>query len=325
MIALFYGEDTYNSLQKLKKLKQEFFKKKDKKGFSVFSFEANDLTLDELRKSVLSQGLFSEKRLIIIKNFFSKKNIDKNIIEEIIKFLKGGDTKTNPIIFWDEKIEEKNLKKEEKKLFQILKKQKFSKEFCSLNSLSLKKWIKEHIKEQGLEIDYSSLNTLSVFSNNLWLLKNELDKLIAFKKEQKNNIITEQDIQTIFTPPLEENIWKLIDALGQKNKTKALKNLSDLIKQRVDFSKIISLLAHQYRTILRVKSYLQKNNVPNQYQLAKTLSLHPFVCQKAIIQERKYNLVELKKIYQQLLKIDILRKTKKIDSEVLLDLLIAKS
>jgi len=221
MIALFYGEDTYRSLQELKKLKQEFVRKKDEKGFSIFNFEAKDLTLDELRKSVLSQGLFSEKRLIIIKNIFSKKNLDKNITEEIVKFLKRGDTGTNPIIFWDEKIEEKNLKKEEKKLFQSLKKQKFSKEFKPLNASSFKEWLREQIKKEGFEIDISSLNTLFVFSNNLWFLKNELDKLIAFKKEQKNNVITKQDIQTIFTPQLEENVWKLIDALGQKNKTRA--------------------------------------------------------------------------------------------------------
>ncbi len=330
MIIFLYGGDTYRSKQKLNVLKEEFTKKKDQKGLNISVFEANDLTLDELRKSFLSAGLFSEKRLLIIKNVLGQNLLKKSektkggLSEEIIKILKKVEKdKDNIIVFWDGEINEKQLNSYQKKLFLLLKKEKFSEEFKSLNVAELKKWVLKQIKFQNFKIDDQGLNLLiNTFGNNLWLVNNELNKLMAWKSSERKKEIDFSDIQSIILPKLEQDIWKLVDCLGQKNKAQALKILSDQFKQNVDVSQVISLLAHQYRTIIRIKSYLETNQVNNHYQLARVLSLHPFVCQKGLAQEKNYNLRELKKTYQQLLRIDLWRKTKNIDPETLLDLLI---
>ncbi|MDD5172563.1 MAG: DNA polymerase III subunit delta [Patescibacteria group bacterium] len=353
MIIFLYGKDAYRSKQRLNVLREEFMRKKDKKGLNVCIFEAHELSLDELRKSFLSAGLFSEKRLMIIKNILLAKTAKKDgesrpvpsplqtggnpperqkiLFEEIIKILKKNkkdedfpaQTK-NVIIFWDEEVNEKKLNSFQKKIFILLKKERFCEEFKLLNAVELKKWIKKRVNNQGFKIDEQSLTLLiNAFGNNLWLLNNELEKLMAWKITKKEIVFS--DLQKFVFPGLEQNIWKLVDSLGQKNKALALKILSDQFKQNVDVAQVITLLAHQYRTIIRIKSYLEKNPINNPYQLAKILSLHPFVCQKAVAQEKNYNLNQLKKTYQQLLKIDLWRKTKNIDSETLLDLLIAKS
>lgn len=331
MIIFLHGTDTYRSKQKLNDLKEGFIKRKDEKGLNVSVIEADSLTLDELRKSFLSSGLFSEKRLLIIKNILSEKPAKKDgkekLFEEIIKMLKKSrKDKDNILVFWDREINEKQLNSGQKTLYQLLKKEKYAEEFKTLRLPEIKKWVRKQISQQGFQIqDQASELLINAFGNDLWLLKNELEKLTAWKTSEEKKEITLSDVQKIILPKFEQDIWQLVDCLGQKNKARALKILSDQFKQNVDVSQIISLLAHQYRTIFRIKSCLEIRPVNNHYQLSKILGLHPFVCQKGLVQEKNYSLRELKKTYQQLLKIDLLRKTRKIDSEALLDLLIVKS
>ena len=334
MIGFFYGSDTYSSKQKLMGLKKEFIRRKDQKCLNVSTVEGLNLTLDELMKTFLSPGLFSQKRSLIINGIlsqsFSKKILEEKeeLFKEILKIIKKTrKNQDNSLIFWDEEIKEKQLSLFQKEIYKLLKREKYAEEFKLLTGVALKNWIKKQVAQENILIENQVIELLIKTSgDNLWLLKNELDKLISWqllsKKSQK---ICLSDVQNITPPEVERNIWRLIDALGDKNKLKALKILSDQFKNEVETSKIITLLVHQYRTILRIKSYLQTHSGINQYQVAKTLSLHPFVCKKGLIQEKNYTLKELKKIYQQLLKIDFLRKTRKINSEMLLDLLIIKS
>jgi len=334
MIGFFYGSDTYRSKQRLMSLKKEFIRRKDKKGLNVSVIEGSSLNLDELRKNFLSPGLFTQKRLLIVNRIlsqpFSKKTLEEKeeLFKEILKIVKKTrQDKENSLIFWDEEIKETQLNILQKKLYQILKKEKYAEEFKLLKGPNLKNWLKKQVVDKEFQIENQAMDLLiNTHGENLWLLKNEIDKLISWQLSFKTiKKICCSDVQSLSLPKTEQDIWRLVDALGQKNKINALKILSDQFKNGVDVSKIITLLAHQYRIILRIKSYLQNHHVLNQYQLAKILSLHPFVCQKGMAQEKNYNLEELKKIYQQLLRIDFLRKTQKINSEILLDLLIIKS
>lgn len=332
MIAFFYGTDTFRSKKKLIEFKKEFIKRRDDKGFNIVNFEGQKIDLEKLRKSILSDGLFSEKRLIIIKNIFylgdkELSDQEKQIFKEIINCLKKIKEKNNNIIvFWDEKIEEKKLNVWQKKIFKILTKEKYAQEFKLLKKLDLEKWIQEKVKIEKVKIEKRAISSLiNKYGSNLWLLNNELEKLIALKKNSSDKIITLNDIIENLFPLLEENIWLLTDALGQKDKSTAIKILSDLIKQNIGIDKIVPVLAHQYRTLLRIKSYSQNNPQKNYYQISQEISVHPYACKKALSQIKKYSLLELKKIYQSLLRIDLLRKTKKIDSQVLINLLIVKS
>lgn len=333
MIIFLFGPDTYRSKQKLNKLKEKFVKKNGGKNANISVLDFENLDLNELRKNFLSHGLFSEKRLIIVNGLLStsllKKNLEEkeNLFEEIKKIIKGT-KKDNVFIFWDREIDEKKLTPTQKQIFQFLKKESFCEEFKFLTPAETKKWIKKYLIEQKIQIESAAVDFLfEIYSHNLWALHNELDKIIAWNPSSKNNLVKLNDIKKIIISKFEQNIWQFIDALGQRKKSLALKILADLLEQDIDVGKIIALIAYQCRIIIRIKFYLekQKNSKPNNYQLAKELAIHPFACQKALKQEKNYSLEELKKIYQQLLETDFLRKTKKIDPQSLLDLLIVNS
>ena len=316
MIIFLYGSDTYQSKQALNKIREKFIKENDS---DITYLEANNLDINKLRNAYLSPNLFSKKRLIIIENLFSNKiKLQKTLIEKISNFIKNYKDRKNILVFWNKEIDEKKLTKDKNTLYKILKKEKYSTCFKLLKTYQTKQWIKNQIKILGFNLENSAIEfIIRNFGNDLWSINNELNKIYAYSKDKKN--ITLLDVKKLTKINLNDNIWNLVDSLGQKNKKLALKLLSDQIKEGISIDWIISMLARQLRIIAKIKLSSENN------RSAKNLGLHPFVYQKALFQEKKYTLDELKKIYHRLTKVDFLRKTKKISPEVLLDLLIITS
>ncbi|MFN3301793.1 MAG: DNA polymerase III subunit delta [Patescibacteria group bacterium] len=315
MVIFLYGPDTYRSKERLKELIDSFKKKRDQLGLSVIKLEGKNLTLDEFRKTVLPTGLFSTKRLIIIENLLSQ-NKDKNLIKEIVIFLKKKLEKENVVIFY----ETEEIKKEEPyhSLFNLLRKQKYVYEFNFLEGLALRNWIIKEVKKIGGQISPPAIDYLVLyFGSNLWEIKNEIDKALAYGQGK----IEKKTLEIISEKKEEEEIFALIDALINKNKKKAIKLLENELAKGTSFSYILSLLANQFRIILSLK---EQKRIFNYYQIAKELGVHPYPVKKAFEQMKRYNLEELKKIYQELLKIDLQLKTSGLKPELLFDLLIAK-
>lgn len=318
MVIFLYGPDTFRSRQKLRDLKNKFITQRDSGGFSVVVLDGANLTVDEFRKAVLSPGLFAAKRLIIIENLLAT-NKDKNLYQEILHFLKRiKRDEDNIVIFWEAALS----KVFDQKIFDCLKKEKFSQEFSLLKENQIVDWIKKEVVKRGGRIDSSVAKYLvDELGTDLWRLNTEIDKLVAYAGQQ---LLTKKQIETLIHPPAEDNIWLLVDAIGEKNKQRALKLLSDQLRIGASIDSLFGMFIRQYRIILQVKEELERNKKINQYQLANQLKIPFFVCRKAIEQAKNYSLEEIKKIYRKLLSIDIKMKTSRINPEVLLDLLIIK-
>ncbi|MDD2646551.1 MAG: DNA polymerase III subunit delta [Patescibacteria group bacterium] len=323
MKIILYGPDTYRSKLKLAYWQSVFVAKKDPTGVNMSIIDAGLLDVNSFRKLVLSSGLFSDKRLVIINKFFQR-NKEEGLDEEVLEFLKrsGRDEKNdNSLIFFDEEVKEGKMSKTKKQILAYLLKQKYSQEFPLLSKGDLSAWVQKQLLAQRKKIEPAAISYLvKEVGPDLWRLTNEINKLIASPEK-----IVVLDLVKKFVPPQpEEEIWPLVDALGDKNKIKALKLLRDQLDIGNDVFSIFGMLVRQYRILILAREAIDQEGFVNGFALAKRLGLHPFVCQKAIRQIKNYNLIELKKIYQQLLQIDLKTKTSPVDPETLLDLLIIK-
>ena len=122
----------------------------------------------------------------------------------------------------------------------------------------------------------------------------------------------------------EQLLFKLVDALGNKNKKLALKLISDQLNLQANELYLLSMLIRQFKILLQIKDLQQTNPQINQSQLASTLKLHPFVTSKGINQAKNFSLEKLKEIYQLLVETDIKIKTSASKPKLLFDLLIAQ-
>ena len=99
-----------------------------------------------------------------------------------------------------------------------------------------------------------------------------------------------------------ENIFNLIDALGNKDKALALQMLENQINNGVNSQYILTMVTRQYRILIKAKSL--EGQIRYSGALAQALKIPGLVAEKAMSQSKMYDLTQLKKIYQQLLILD---------------------
>ncbi len=321
MVIFIYGPDTYRSRKKISELRDQFMKKRDERGFSIVDLDGEGLTVEWFRKAVYSPSLFSEKRLIVVENLLAK-NKDKNLLTEIVNFLKQIRTdRENVVIFWEENLAKNEINKD---LVKLLKAGEYVYYFEFLSNFGVEDWIKKETVRRGGKIEPPAVQSLArFFGSDLWRISHEIDKLLAYVNYCRGApLISAEMVGSLVVSPLEESIWLLVDALADKNKKRAVELLSDQLALGVAFGYIIVMLARQLKIIFSLKEVVKSFPKINVQQAAEKLKLHSYACQKAFSRIQAYQAEEIKKIYQKLVEIDFKSKSSKIDPEVLLDLLI---
>lgn len=298
MIYFLFGQDTYRSRQKMKEIIEEY-KKRHQSGLNFIKLDFNEKEFSDLKQTIETVSMFDEKKLVVLEGVFQQSAYFQEELLNYLKKRKIDSDKDSIVIFWAEKIDEKN------KLFQFLRKKAKIQEFKLLQPSKLKEWVKKHIKEQGGSIENQAIEKLiDCIGNDLWRMSNELDKLIAFNKK-----IKKENVEKLVKSKIDTNIFETIDALGQKNKKQALKFIHNHLKKGESEMYLLDRFVYQFRNLIKVKS-------------GGKLDMHPFVVKKTSQQAKNFSFEELKKIYQKLLEIDLGIKTGKIDARTAIELFI---
>jgi DNA polymerase-3 subunit delta len=304
MLTFLYGQDTYRSREEMRKIITEH----EKASLNWFNFVRIDVKEKEaeifkqIRQTTSTTSMFSEKKLIILENIFLAP-IETQ--DEILDFLKNKNLQKDnetTIVFWSEEIEGKN------ELFEFLKKSAQCRKFDPLKGAQLKSWIKNHVSENNGNIDNQATDKLIEYAgDDLWRMFNEINKLLSHGKE-----ISIADIELLIKPEIDLNVFEIIDAIGLKNKNRALKLMSGYFEKGEDEIRLLGMFVYQFRNLIKVKSAPLEN-----------LGLHPFVLRKTREQAKNFSFEELKKIYYQLLTIDFDIKLGKVNSTAALELFVA--
>ena len=313
MIIFLYGQDTYRSKRKLNEL-VEHYKKIRKAGLNLKYFDFKEDSFNLLKDEIQQVPIFKEKKLLILKNAFSNPEFG----EKLLKNLRASESffrKSDDIIlFYEEGKVKKNA------LFNFLKKNAKSQEFNFLEGEKLKNWAIKEFKNYGAKIQPQALNKLIEFvGQELWQFSEEIKKLVNYKNGE---IIREKDVEILVKQKIETDIFKTIETMASKNKKEALKLIHRHLEKGAHPLYLFSMINYQFRNLLMVKSLGQK--YPSYYAILKASQLHPFVVKKAIEQSQKFELEELKKIYQKLFEIDLDIKRGRVEPETALDMLIAE-
>lgn len=328
MIIFLYGSDTYRSRKKLEEIKQKFINEVDKSSLNIQKLDGANFETVEFEKAVFTPPFLAKKRLVIVENLISQTKNQKRQ-KEILDIINKKDLTHAVVIFWEGASaslakKEKFASKKPSLLLGRLKKEKFAQEFNLLNQSEIQHFIKEYVKIHRGLVDPSAISLLAqITSNDLWHLSAELDKLLAFAGDK---LITTNDVMMLTKNKLDDDIFKLTDALGQKNKALALKLISDQLKGGTSPVELLTKITWQFKNLLLIKSFADTNGsgYPDA-RIGYQLGLHPFVIKKSLAQAKNFNQAKLKEIYHQLLNIDLKLKTSQLDPEVLFDLLVVKS
>src|SRR3989339_480870 len=318
MIIFLYGEDDFRSNRKLAEIKQKFLENNPDGMSGLFDFSEPGAKISELIVKLASGGLFSRKKLVIVKNILQNKTAMES--RELLDFLEKAEkeeAKDLTLVFWEKEKINKKLR-----LAKIFFKKTKKQEVGLLDGGKLMNWIVGEIREikaSVVSISPKAAEKLSVFvGNDLSLLSKEIEKLVAYKSKGE---ISEKDVELLVKSKIDTDIFKTIDSLARQDKKTAAGLLHNHLSAGEDPFYLLSMYFYQFRNLLKVKALAEKN--VSEREIAQKLKLHPFVARKSLEQGRNFSLDQLKKLYKDLCEIDFGAKTGKIEIELALDKFIA--
>lgn len=333
MIIFIYGNDEYRIKQTVNQIIEEH-RKKNPSGLNALSFDFGadvqktgggqsdgpepksnqsftaKAILEDIENAIKTIPFFSEKRVIVVGHAAS--SAAKTEFAKMIEHWKLKDDREIILVVF-EYLTEKELSTKAKGLFEILKKgaQKI-KEINRLSGKKLEEWIAKECEQLGIKISTPAIKKLLEYTSSdldkksggpdSWALRREIEKLANYASRE----IMPDDIRALVVPPVNENIFAITDAYGEKNHVRAFSLLYKNLNDGSDEHFIFSMLVYQFRNLLTVKS-LEKSAMPFE-EIIKKSGLHPYVARKTLVQSKKFDLDELRQKFSRLAQIEITTK-----------------
>ncbi|MDD3778280.1 MAG: DNA polymerase III subunit delta [Patescibacteria group bacterium] len=315
MLIFLYGENTFRLHRFLQETKNRFTKEVASASSSLDILDGQTIVTSAIIEKINTGSLFARKRLLIIDNLFRNKKT--TIFKEILDYLPKIENRDDLVIVFKEgQIVEKSLNADGKKLFNFLKKQKFSQEFKNLSPASLNNFIKKEAELYNKKINQAACDALIRQSDDdLWLISQSIKKAaLATDKE----LIDLETISFYIVDHFKEDIFALTDAISNKNHALALKILEEQFAAEISDEFLIVMLARQFKILIRIKSALAKGLAAE--EIAQTLKIHPFVVKKGIPQANNFSINQLKYCFNKIIEFDKKNKTGEgeLKSELLL-------
>jgi DNA polymerase-3 subunit delta len=309
MIYLIFGKDTFRAKRKLKEIVEKY-QKIHKSGLNLKILDLKEKNFEDFEREFNFSSMFSERKLLILKNASQNNDFQEKFLKKIEKFEKSREI----IFFFEENDLERNL------FFERIKKQGRFQEFKPLDDRNLKIWLRKEFKSYGVKIEEKAIDRLVfLVGNDLWQMTEEIKKLVAFKKGED---IKEKDVEVLISSSVNLDIFKTIDAISTKNKKAAFKFLHQYLKKGEKPGVLFFFVKNQFRNLIQTKDLVEKGE--SIYRIKNKMGLHPFVFEKIIKISQKFTTEELKKTYQKIFNFDSAIKTGKIEPDLALDLFLAE-
>ena len=215
----------------------------------LIRYDLDEVNISDVIMELNTYGLFTNKKIVFASNatfLTTDKSEINHDVDEFIKYI--NNPSDNILILSFRKLDgKKNVCKLVKEKFKIV----------DVN-LNYQEYIKE--KTKGYKFSTSDIiYFLSLVTEDIDRINNELDKLLMFKLEDKE--ITKKDIDLIVVKKIDDNIFDLIEAIIKKDKKKSLTIYNDIVSYGEEVFKILISLSNQIRLLLQVKILSNENDL----------------------------------------------------------------
>lgn len=319
MVIFVYGEDTFRSRAYVREQVKKFKQTRDPQGLNVVFLDGKKEKLSTILGEIVSAPFLAERRMVVIENMLSTS--DKEAVEELIdRVKKNAIPETNAVLFWQG--EPLGKTKEIKELYTLLSKEKYVQNFEKLSISQLKAWVEKEVQERGGVFEKGVAEyVVEQTGGDMWLLNTLVDQLISFKKDVP---ISLKDVALFVVNKVDDDMFKLVEAVLAQNTGKAFGFLMDQRQKGFEEQELFGLLIWNIRILLELRDVFDREDQLPSDVMAKELGIHPFVVKKNFALMKRYSLVFLKGLYQELLEIDNKTKTGFANQSVLMDMFVAR-
>jgi DNA polymerase-3 subunit delta len=316
MFYILHGEDTLSRDETLDRLLSGLG---DPQIVSLNTLEfSGAVSLPSLRQACEALPFLGQARIAIVRDLFAAK-LGKAYLQELYDYLPQLPESARLIFLEAHTLPSNHT------AVQLAKREAngFVLDFPQLKDGKLANWIRQRVAEKGGAITPDALRMLAASGgDNLYVLDNELEKLVIYKSGPlEAEPIEAEDVARLASGVAEASIFDLVDALGNRDPSRAALLFQMKINEGVDPFYLFTMFVRQFRLLIQVKELSDAGKSPP--VIASELRLHPYVAGKLAQQARGFSMAEMERIFHALLDTDIQVKTGEADLLTALSLLAA--
>lgn len=306
---LYYGEDISLINNEISKLKNSIGISSD-----ILYYDIENVSDIVVESSTI--GMFDPYKFIVIdaySYFSSKKDLD---ISLLVNYFDNYNVNSYLIFTYGSSSIDTR-----KKLYKLINDKGIVKKFeATLDYLN--DFVNKYISDNGYSMDKNSISfLLNRCDNNIDNIRNELDKLMLYKLNEK--VISSNDISLLTIEDINDTVFELVSSILKNNNEKAMKLYYNFINNGMDVSQIIAVISNQIRLLFQVKRLY--NSGKSNDEIAKILEFKSVYRVKYLLSDcYYYSEGDLLKYLSKLADIDKAIKTGNGDGRLLLELFIAK-
>jgi DNA polymerase-3 subunit delta len=307
MIYLLFGKQDLMIKTRLSKLIKERIPLVDE--ISLVKYNGRQTPVQDIMADCRSLPLGYDLKMVVIEDAYflinakTKEKIEKDQdYAMLVNYLKDPSPATDLVLTIA--APSFNLKSE---IGQLLKQQAMIYELTDIDSKSWPEYVRRYFAKYEVTIDQSAIAELVArCQNDATQFVSEAQKLMLYSKH-----ISLDTIKTLVTRPLEENSFALSNALTKGRVDEALTIYRDLKTYNEEPVTLISLLARQFRLMLKVH-YLAEEGY-GQLDIAKKLDIHEYRVKLALAARKSLDEARLIGILERLYELDYNIKSGQID------------
>jgi DNA polymerase-3 subunit delta len=325
---LLHGPDEFASAEFVAQLKAQMGDP-SMASLNTTLFDGRTVTLADLIGACNAMPFLTERRLVIVEGWLTKllsKTEDgegeahapahssaKETLASLTDYLKEQPDTTCLVL-----LEKRELPERHAVLKTVAGQDWAQVKFFDLpKGEALVKWIRARARQAGGEFTRDAAQALAEADNDPRALDHEILKLLTYVNFAR--AVEPADVEQLTPAGGEANIFNLVDALGQRQGSTALRELHQVLEKQEPLY-VLGMIVRQFRLLLLTKELLDSR--VTEAEVARTLGLHPYPAGKLCKQARNFSLSSLELIYRRLLECDLDIKTGRAEAAAVLDTLV---
>ncbi|MBO7402699.1 MAG: DNA polymerase III subunit delta [Lachnospiraceae bacterium] len=300
---LLFGTERYLVATYRSKLKDALVPPDDTINFN--SFDGKGLDWNEVMSLGNTMPFFSDHRVIIIdgSGVFKGSGDTGSRVAEWIKTL----PETTTVIFSETDVDKRSAP------YKAVAETGYASEMNGLTENDLMTFIGQRLKKNGYNITGNDASYLLVnVGSDMQNLSNELEKLISYALGR--TVITREDIDAVCVKQITGKIFDLTDAVGEKNKKKAMHAYSTMLALRERPAGILYRITSHFNYLLQVKDLVNKGK--KAVDIAQALGIKQYPAEKYCKQCKNFTSDILRRAVELGLKYETDFKSGKMDEEI---------
>jgi DNA polymerase-3 subunit delta len=288
------GDNAFALRQELRRLTDAFVAEHG--DLALERVDASEADPARVREALTGLPFLAARKLVVLRGLGTNKQLQENI-EQLLHDL----PETTDVIFVEPKPD-KRLS-----YYKLLKKATDLREFPEPDAGGLARWLADTARDCGGSLGPGDARYLvERVGPNQQLLSGELEKLLLH-----NPKISRADIENLTEAAPQSTIFQLLEAAFAGDRRRTLGLYAEQRAQSVEPIQIIAMLAWQLHVLAVIKTAGDRGADA----IAREARLNPFVVRKSQGIARRLSLPQLKKLVEDLLKIDVQSKRTNLDPD----------